>query len=779
MIRVCSIKKIANTGILDESSFQKIFNLKIDEEKHKIAKRVLIKGNNATGKTTLSNIFRLIENRHDNEKCKYIFNKIKSYDKDNAEIEIQLNEGCLKYNFSESTWEGAPNPVIKVFNEDFVKENVDFTDFAKNKLTGAIEIDSGRISKEKIEYEEAMENYKTKQEHLNIDIKNLEKGIKTKNNILKELGLRPPQEDYQTYIDKSTGSQYTLKYIKEQLKKEIDNYRQLKNPPFISRPGKSDIDVDFFCLFFLKQYFYRYEEAEKAAIEKINEISDNQRQWILEGLEYQGDKKDCFFCGQKLLDYSRIKLYEKYRDSKINEVRHELKKLNEHELNLIIDMIEGLGKIQESVYNVNLKLYNINDNIEELFSEIYNLQSTINYLQGIIYNKIENDKIEPKELVENLLDKFKFQIKKMYDIYDLLDKYDEETRKVTNRRNALSAKIKEYSKEKFYLENKDGIIASCVKSKDVETAKSTMEKKKEAFLKLEEERKIEILIIKRLFLHLGIYDYDIDKDFNLRWRNKAYTDKKYSLSGGEVSAIAFSYFIASIMVELTEEQKNNLIIWIDDPVCSIDYPRIFSIVTLISDIPNLLMEKKDENGLINRNGSENTQIIISTHNDLLFNFLLQSNQFLRREKSKVFELYKRNNRTLIRVYKKQKETIYYNKLEEIIDFAEMEPDKIDGNGYLFIPNYLRYVLEQLKLWINPNPKYDMIHFLEKDLGFTQEESGFLKKLYDIYSHVVPAIDEERIMGVEEIHKCCKLIKGKIGEINILSGQIDYIAATKG
>lgn len=81
----------------------------------------------------------------------------------------------------------------------------------------------------------------------------------------------------------------------------------------------------------------------------------------------------------------------------------------------------------------------------------------------------------------------------------------------------------------------------------------------------------------------------------------------YNLSEGECSLIAFCYFIAKL--EEPESKGKNLIIYIDDPISSLDGNHIFFVFSLIES----LIAKPIKNA----DGSNNyryKQLFISTHN---------------------------------------------------------------------------------------------------------------------------------------------------------------------
>ncbi|MCS2572685.1 AAA family ATPase [Bacteroides ovatus] len=63
----------------------------------------------------------------------------------------------------------------------------------------------------------------------------------------------------------------------------------------------------------------------------------------------------------------------------------------------------------------------------------------------------------------------------------------------------------------------------------------------------------------------------------------------HNLSEGECSLISFFYFIAKIEDELNGVDHDKLIIYIDDPISSLDNNHIFLCIVLLK----LLLQKKD------------------------------------------------------------------------------------------------------------------------------------------------------------------------------------------
>ena len=81
----------------------------------------------------------------------------------------------------------------------------------------------------------------------------------------------------------------------------------------------------------------------------------------------------------------------------------------------------------------------------------------------------------------------------------------------------------------------------------------------------------------------------------------------YNLSEGERSLIAFCYFMAKL--EEADTKGKELIIWIDDPVSSLDNNHIFFVFSLIETL--IAKPNKNPDG---SNAFRYKQLFISTHN---------------------------------------------------------------------------------------------------------------------------------------------------------------------
>ena len=122
------------------------------------------------------------------------------------------------------------------------------------------------------------------------------------------------------------------------------------------------------------------------------------------------------------------------------------------------------------------------------------------------------------------------------------------------------------------------------------------------------------------FGHAGIQlhaEQSDDQTKTFKFRIKRGNDLAHNLSEGECSIIAFCYFMAKLQEPETQGKK--LIIYVDDPISSLDSNHIFFIYSLISsDIVGPI--GKDESG---KRLYQHSQIFISTHNLEFFKYLKQ------------------------------------------------------------------------------------------------------------------------------------------------------------
>ena len=161
-----------------------------------------------------------------------------------------------------------------------------------------------------------------------------------------------------------------------------------------------------------------------------------------------------------------------------------------------------------------------------------------------------------------------------------------------------------------------------------------------------------------------------------------------SLSEGEKTALAFSYFISKLRVEKIEGNNTefeNCIIVIDDPISSLDDNRLFQTANLID---SFLFYNK-----INK-AFQPKQLFIFSHNLVFIKYLYNALKTNPELEDQINEYYIPINPPNIRNLPsglKNFTNTYITKLKEIIDYKERRLGYETVKNYL--PNYIRIVLE--------------------------------------------------------------------------------------
>jgi len=98
-----------------------------------------------------------------------------------------------------------------------------------------------------------------------------------------------------------------------------------------------------------------------------------------------------------------------------------------------------------------------------------------------------------------------------------------------------------------------------------------------------------------------------DEGKGYRFQIKRANEIAFNLSEGECTLIAFCYFIAKL--EDIDTKNKDLIIWIDDPISSLDNNHIFFVFSLIESIITKPIKVINQ-----QNTYKYKQLFISTHN---------------------------------------------------------------------------------------------------------------------------------------------------------------------
>lgn len=574
-------------------------------------------GRNYSGKTTLSRIARSFELKKHNE------------DFLDGNFKIKLEDGS----FLTQNDVIKSNLDIRVYNSDFVKENLNYLYDKKGNIKGFKSIgEEQKNIKEIIEKREeilAKRNEKLKNIQINQDdiskkqqdkIKTLNENLTNKAKVIKSSSNLTKQ-----------GNDYNKKNLEKDLiviKNDVNIYilndeTQNKLVKILEDKEKQNIN---FTINFNKNNFqnilkHSSEILEKKIIIKEN-LTSELRQWLEEGLEFHKEHsftQQCKFCNNPLT-LERIAWIEnniKDDSGEKEQIEKELKdlldnfesyKLESKKLLLGIeyenfysnykDIFIGLKEqLGVSIANYNEELLKIEKKLTKKKKDVFTpmkLENINDFSDEIlqILNKIENLCKENNEYAKNLL-----------------SKQDEARKKLRLNEVAKFAKDSDCFAKQDEIKNLGQKLSNMQST--IETEKNEInnynleiEKYKEKLSNLETSTSNINKYLKSYFGH-NMLELKAKKDdkgqLNGEFEILRNGKQAKNLSEGECSLVAFCYFVASL--EDAKTKDKNPIIWIDDPISSLDNNHIFFIFSLIE----AKIAKKIKN-------NKYSQLFISTHN---------------------------------------------------------------------------------------------------------------------------------------------------------------------
>ncbi|MBZ7947206.1 AAA family ATPase [Campylobacter sp. RM10541] len=598
----------------DEINFGSYKNFKWDYELKEFEIINIFYGRNYSGKTTLSRIARSFELKKKNE------------DFLEGNFKIKLENGS----FLNQDDVINSNLDIRVYNSDFAKENLNYLYDKKGNIKGfkSIGVEQKNI-KEEIEkreeilakINEELKNIQTNQDDiskkqqdkiktLNENLTNKAKVIKSSSNLTKQ------------------GNEYNKKHLESDLNKIKNNIyvyflndeTQNKLVKILEDKEKQNIN---FTINFNENNFqnilkHSSEILEKEIIIKEN-LTSELRQWLEEGLKFH-DKhlstQQCKFCNNPLT-LERIAWIENNIKDDSGE-----KEKNEKELKYLLDNFENykleLKNLLQDVKNENF-YSNYKDSFitlkEQLGVSIANYNKELLKIEEKLKQK-QKDVFTPIKL-ENINDFSNEIFSKLNEIKNLCKENDEYTEKLLTNQNEAREKLRlnevaKFAKDSDYFTIQDEIetlqqnintLGENIKTQndEKELLENGIENYKAKLSSLETSTSNINKYLKSYFGH-NMLELKAKKDdkgqLNGEFEILRNGKQAKNLSEGECSLIAFCYFVASLKDANTKDK--NPIIWIDDPISSLDNNHIFFIFSVI------------ENEIVRKNSFE--QFFISTHN---------------------------------------------------------------------------------------------------------------------------------------------------------------------
>lgn len=592
-------------------------------------------GRNYSGKTTLSRIVRALETGGIS----------KNYD--NPQFQVTWENG----NTSTSDNLTGHNETIRVFNEDFVRENLGFLMDTSNP-NGTIE-PFAVLGAENLRIEEEIKTIQDelgcsengKETGLYLELKSSKKEYedisiehKKQVNSLEEKKKKCANDNnggirYQAHLYGDQNYDVRKLFIDIQtvldsdykpLNQKVGEKQELER--CISEATKQRISmVNFTSLEFqsLCQQAKELVERKIGVSEKILELIRNHElnEWVKQGCPLHSKRTTCAFCGQAITSIRRDVLHRHFDD--------ETEKLEEELEQIVAEIKEFQVTIQRGFIEQKDCFYSkYQADVEKLRTE-YSTESD-RYLHSIelLLNQLNQRRqaitedfsfVCPEDFttnINNILSRYEKLCRQSNEYTERIDEEKQQARKRlrldvvrtfcdTIGYEELRDTITQLDESRNKAEGKVTEIQNQINDKNaqIENLRRQLDDESKG---AEEVNNYLNHVLGNPFLSLVAIP---NGQKQVRFEIQRGGNMAYNLSEGECSLIAFCYFMAKLKDINTKDKKP--IVWIDDPISSLDGNHIFFVYALIKG------EIIDNDNF--------TQLFLSTHNLLFLQYFQREN----------------------------------------------------------------------------------------------------------------------------------------------------------
>lgn len=210
-------------------------------------------------------------------------------------------------------------------------------------------------------------------------------------------------------------------------------------------------------------------------------------------------------------------------------------------------------------------------------------------------------------------------------------------------------------------------------------------------------------------------------------------DAEDIMSDGEKFVLAFCHYVASTWNLLeSDDDANKLFFVIDDPISSLDYSYVYSVVQIIRDL----------NVLFDESGKLRVRFFLLTHNSAFFNMLARN-----KIASDLYTLHGGN----ISECSKRYITPYSEHLQDLYNIAigNCGPTHTTGNS-------IRQVIETLWRFDNPAAS-DLLHYLSGDECSDLRECEYIYTVCNDQSHGASIFDRDQPPDDNTVKRACSAV----------------------
>lgn len=762
------IKSIHKIAVYENFDWDKSIKNK-DGTVEEFKKINILFGRNYSGKTTLSRIIRTLETgsiseKYDNDKKFAIF----------VDDKIVTQDKPLEH-----------TKTIRVFNEDFVRENISFPynddgnikSFAimgdsnneiQNTINGIMmELGVSEEGKNKTglykDQEIANELFNQAKHLFEIEEKNLNDKLSNKASGDRKIAIKYKPDLYgdQNYNIKKLHDDIKIvladDYIPLSEEDKDQKIKLLRETTKNAVQSMKNPNINFDKLLIKSKSLIEQEVIKKEDITEL--INNDLINWAKRGKELHQKGDRCAFCGNIISDArwaslnnyfdSTIDILEKNIDALISELKNNQQQIDSININTNL----FYSYFQKELENLNLQT--VKDNVknaitaleEQLSEKKANLfeskkmncpndfSNEFNQFINSYNNIVKKHNSYANELQERQTNAKKdLRLKEVYDFLDMIE-YKKTIEKIEQLK--LEKNKKEDEKK-----SKDNLISS--KEKEILNLKKQINDEEKGAKKVKE-------YLYNFFgnQHLSL-ETQKDEETDSHYKFLIFRDgcHAYNLSEGECRLIAFCYFMAKLEDTTTLGKKP--IIWIDDPISSLDSNHIFFIYSIIHK--KIVIDGNYE------------QLFISTHN---LTFL----KYLKRLDNNILYLcvVRQNHKSIIEKmpqYMVEYVTEFNYLFKQIYECAKTE--EITDDNYSIFYNFGNNARKFLEIYLY----YKFPDMYGKDDDAQRErrkkffgegvEPIYTNRLINEYSHLCGTFERgESIIDVPEMKTVASLILNTI------------------
>ena len=685
----------------------------------------LIYGWNYSGKTTLSRLFSLLESKTANPDlngCSF------SFETD--------GEPITDVNYT------ASGLIVRVFNSDFIRDNLHFggEDFNPVLLLGK---DSDVAQKEIDDMEQRI---KDSQEFT----RNVATSIRGFENTISQAKTETAKKIRQTLkIDPYTATQISgdmlgVGILDSQLLSDKDFGDGLELP--LTPDNQKPSTVDRLSASLLIEGLHKEASLVLAATptfsNTIKHLEENPsvERWVETGLSLHDKKENCEFCGSKITEERIVALRA-----------HFSKDLGDHKqkvTNLLLRVQAAQVKLslpKEIEFNPQFR-GGYKEKLVVLGEKLSDFNQAVVTLAEDIQRKVDTPlkSIEPTLLVKGVSTAVTEAI---VEINTLIDENNELAASFSKAKLAAVRRVKYHYVQELVdsLERSGG-------GKKITRLKGWQQRIARFVTTLQKEiDKLQALIGRekvneRLALMLGSEAVQMSVVKDAVGRERFQLIRKggkiaRNLSDGERTAIAFSYFLTKLQ-ELKPEQFEQTIVYIDDPISSLDANHLFQINAAIKE--NFFWKNAE-----NKWTTRCKQFFLSTHNFQFFDLVRElepKNQpraqlYFLRKVSSTHSIFGDMPKSLCK-YSSE----YHFLFETILKFRSA-PDKGAYEGLMLLPNAVRRFAELYTYSRIPVDVDGLSVDRRAEILFGPEASKRILKVLHYFSH---GNNMEKFLGNNEL-----------------------------